>query len=89
MTPPLSPGAQLSLMRAARNPSPARGPGDGRVKVIPSADGTVRLLVTTIDGQWVTDHVCLPEDVDEKLILAFERRAKRHEKPDVRIRIVK
>jgi hypothetical protein len=77
-TPRLSPGTQLSLMRAT-NPVAPRVTGDGRVAIIPSPDGTVHLNVHTIDGRWVTDHVCLPEDVDTKLIRALERRAKKHE----------
>jgi hypothetical protein len=87
MTHRLSPGTQLSLMRG--HSQAPRMAGDGRVKIIPSAEGTVKLLVTTIDGRWVTDHVCLPEDVDEKLILAFERRAKRHERATNPIAIVR
>lgn len=79
MMPRLSPPSFLALLRPVAPATPARTLGDGRVTLAAAPDGTARLVAKTIDGRWVADHLCLVEDVDEKLIRALEVRAKKHE----------
>lgn len=53
-----------------------------RVRVYPSANGTVLLVGVTLAGAWVAEYRCLVEDLDERCIVAMERRVRVKERKD-------
>lgn len=84
--PRISPAAFVAMMRPINTPravvSPPAGqpPPSGRVRVVPTPDGIVKVVGVTRDNVWVAEYTCRVEDFGEDVIRAMERRvlAKEH-----------
>ena len=55
-----------------------------RVRIYPSANGTVLVVGVTADGEWVCEYRCLAVDFDEAIIEGIERRVHLNERRMVR-----
>lgn len=52
---------------------------DPRVRAIPSPNGTIRIVGTTLAGEWVAEHSCKADRFGERHILAMRREVMREE----------
>lgn len=55
-----------------------------RVRIYPSANGTVLVVGVTVDGEWVCEYRCLAVDFEESIIDGIERRVRLSERRMVR-----
>lgn len=85
LNPPRVPAASLLRVVSTGQASALPAQPNRRVRVFPSADGTILLVGVTLAGAWVAEYRCLAPDFDERCVLAMERRVRIKERQGIRV----